>query len=68
MPHAGGCPDDLVPMVPDLLDHNEAEGKQVAASPRVPAALVLRERALSGSLAGPWPGPTTAQAPRSGTT
>ena len=45
LPHAGVGPGDLVPLVLDLPDQKEAEDKQVAAVPRVPAAAILGEQA-----------------------
>lgn len=38
-------PGDLVSVVLDLSDQKEAEDKQVAAAPRVPAAVILGEQA-----------------------
>lgn len=42
-------PGDLMPVVPDLPDQKEAEDKQVATAPRVPAAAILRDQARTGS-------------------
>lgn len=33
-----------MPIVPDLPDQKEAEDKQVAAAPRVPAAVIFSEQ------------------------
>lgn len=51
LPHAAVGPGDLMPVVPDLPDQKEAEDKQVATAPRVPAAAILRRP-------GPAPAPT----------
>lgn len=45
LPHAGLGPGDLMPKVPDLPDQKKAEDEQVAAAPRVPATVILREQA-----------------------
>lgn len=45
LPHAAVGPGDLMPVVPDLPDQKEAEDKQVATAPRVPAAAILRDQA-----------------------
>jgi hypothetical protein len=41
---AGASPGDLEPIVPDLPDQKEAEDKQIATAPGVPAAVVLGEQ------------------------
>lgn len=56
-----------MPVVLDLSDQKEAEDKQVAAAPRVPAAVILGEQAPHWLplRALEW-GPTMAQTPRRG--
>lgn len=43
LPRAGVSPGDPVPTALDLPDQKEAEHKQVATAPRVPAAAILRK-------------------------
>lgn len=43
--HAGMGPGDLLPIMLDLPDQKEAEHQQVATTPRVPTAVILREQA-----------------------